>query len=107
MPKKNIVIDQGTTFSNTFILLDDSGEELIVSGYQARAQLRKHYLSNTAIDFTCALSNGSVILSLSSSVTSNLVSGRWVYDIELIDSANVVSRAYEGIVSVTPEVTKS
>lgn len=106
MPKKNIVIDQGTTFSNTFILLDSNNEPLVVSGYSARAQLRKHYLSNTSVSFGCVLSNGEVVLSLTDIQTSNLVSGRWVYDIELVDGSNTVSRVYEGIVSITPEVTK-
>jgi hypothetical protein len=33
--------------------------------------------------------------------------GRYVYDIEAVSGANVITRVIEGIVTVTPEVTKA
>ena len=51
-------------------------------------------------------STGTLILSLNNSVTSALSAGRYVYDVELTDSASKKSRILEGVVTVTPEVTK-
>ena len=45
-------------------------------------------------------------LTLNANQTSNIVSGRYVYDIELTDASNSVSRIVEGIVTVTPQVTR-
>lgn len=103
----NLLIDQGSTFSTTFELVDDFDEPLDISGYTARGQLRKHYSSNTKTDFTCILNTGELNISLNSTQTATLVPQRYVYDIELVDTvANSVSRVVEGFVTVTPEVTK-
>ena len=106
--KANIVIDQGTTFSTTIILADENGDNIDLTGYTGRSQMRKHYTSSNSQSFTVALSNtaGVVSLSLSATQTANLIPGRYVYDVEVISAANVVSRIVEGIVTVTPEVTR-
>lgn len=103
----NLIIDQGSTFSTSFELVDDFDEPLIVSDYTARGQLRKHYLSNSSTTFTCTLYTGELVISLNSSQTANIVPDRYVYDIELVDTvANSVTRIVEGFITVTPEVTK-
>ena len=103
----NLIVDQGSTFSTTFELVDDFDEPLNVGDYTARAQLRKHYSSNSATNFTCTLTEGELNISLSSYQTANLAPQRYVYDVELFDTvANSVTRVVEGFVTVTPEVTK-
>jgi hypothetical protein len=106
--KANIIIDQGTTFSTSVYLTDDNGDAIDLTGYTGRSQMRKHYTSSNSQSFTVSLNSslGIVTLSLSSSQTANLVAGRYVYDVEIINSSNVVSRIVEGIVTVTPEVTR-
>lgn len=104
--KANLVLDQGTTFSSTIELLDENDEALDVTSYTARGQMRKHYSSTNAVSFSTALSNGSLIISLTAVQTANIVAGRYVYDLELINPSNVVTRILEGIVTVTPEVTR-
>ena len=106
--KANIIIDQGTTFSTDIYLTDDNGDAIDLTGYTGASKMRKHYTSSNAQSFTVALnsSNGFVTLSLSSTQTSNLTPGRYVYDVEVESSSNVVSRIVEGIVTVTPEVTR-
>lgn len=104
--KANITIDQGATFSSGIDLLDDNDEPVDVTGYVARGQIRKHYSSSNAVNFTTTLSNGSLVISLTAIQTANITSGRYVYDLELVDAANTVMRILEGIVTVTPEVTR-
>jgi hypothetical protein len=101
-----IVVDQGTTFSSEIELTDQDGDPLDVTNMAARGQIRKHYTSSTATDFACSLANGMLIISLTSGQTANLIAGRYVYDIELVDGANNVHRLFEGVVTVTPEVTR-
>jgi len=106
--KANITVDQGTTFSTNISLTDDNGEPIDLTGYTGRSQMRKHYTSSNSQSFTVSLSNtsGVVSLSLAATQTANLIPGRYVYDVEVISAANVVSRIVEGIVTVTPEVTR-
>jgi hypothetical protein len=87
-------------------LTDDAGNALDLDGYSAESQIRRWYTSNTAIDFDVTLSEGVIQLSLSSNATSNLVYGRYVYDVKVTDPANTVTRVVEGIVTVTPGVSR-
>lgn len=105
--KVNLKIDQGTTFSATVELLDDFDDPLVVTDLTARGQLRKHYSSNTATDFTCALELGQLTISLDTEQTRLLEPQRYVYDVKITDNvANTVIRVIEGFALVTPQVTK-
>lgn len=106
--KANIVIDQGTDFSTEIDVLDENGDIVDLTGYSGAAQMRKHYTSATATAFNVAIdeSGGSVTLSMNAATTGTITAGRYVYDCELTNSSNVVSRLVEGIVTVTPQVTR-
>ena len=106
--KANITVDQGTTFSTTINLTDENGDPIDLTDYTGRSQMRKHYTSSNSVSFTVSLggTSGVVSLGLTSSQTANLTPGRYVYDVEVVSSANVVSRIVEGIVTITPEVTR-
>jgi hypothetical protein len=104
--KANLIVDQGSTFSATINLDDSNGDDLVVTGYTSRSQMRKHYTSSNSVTITTALEDGLLTLSLTDSQTANIVAGRYVYDVELIDSSNNVTRIIEGIITVTPEVTR-
>lgn len=109
--KANIIIDQGTDFTTTITVTDDDGAVVDLTGYSANGHIRKHYTSTTAIVFDCALgiprTDGQVTISLGRAVTSTMEAGRYVYDVELTSAANTRSRLVEGVVTVTPEVTRS
>jgi len=106
--KLNLVVDQGSSFSTTLNLTDDDGGVINLTGYTAAGQLRKHYTSSNSVSFTITLggANGTVTLAMSSNTTANIAAGRYVYDVELTDDAGLVSRLFEGIVTVTPQVTR-
>lgn len=106
--KANIILDQGTTFSTTIFITDDNGDPVDLSGYTGRSQIRKHYTSSNSVSFSVSLTEatGVVSLGLTANQTSLLTAGRYVYDVEVVSNANVVSRIIEGIVTVTPEVTR-
>lgn len=104
---QNITIDQGTTFSLTITLTNDDGTAKDLSSYTASAQMRKSYYTSTYTAFTTAKVDlsGELTISLTATQTSAIKAGRYVYDIEIVSSAETL-RILEGIVTVTPEVTK-
>lgn len=106
----NLAIDQGTTFSVTISVTDDTGSARDLSGYTGRAQLKRSYYTNTNTAFTVTINNpgeGEIDMSLTATQTSALKAGRYVYDLELVNSSsNAVERVVEGIVTIYPEVTK-
>jgi hypothetical protein len=105
--KANLVIDQGTDFLTTITLTDDDGDPIDLSNYSGAGQIRKYYTSSNAVNFSVTADEfGVVSLSLSSAVTNTIPYGRYVYDVELTDQANQVSRIMEGLVTVTPGVTR-
>jgi hypothetical protein len=108
--KANITIDQGSTFNTQVDLTDENGDPINLAAYTANAQIRKWYSAvNPAAVFTTNTgpntAAGIVTLSLTASQTANLDSGRYVYDVNLTDASNTVTRVLEGIVTVTPRVT--
>ena len=106
--KVNLVVDQGATFETVLTLTQDNGDLIDLTGYTGSAQLKKHYTSSNGTSFSVALggANGTVTLGMSANATANVVSGRYVYDVELTDSGGVITRLIEGIVTVTPQVTR-
>jgi len=121
---QNIVIDQGTTFELPISISDASGNPINLTEYIARAEMRRSYNSNVAINFTAIITDaleGEITLSLTPSQTSVIKSGRYVYDVEISDVTgyigsngyqgsqginNRVIRVLEGIATVTPEVSR-
>ena len=105
--QQNIVIDQGTTFSTTVTAKDSTGSAKDLTGYTTTAQIRKSYYSSSSTDFTTAQVDGTgvITLSLTATQTGNLKAGRYVYDIETASASETI-RVVEGIVTVTPQVTK-
>lgn len=106
--KANIVIDQGADFATTINLTDEDGDIIDLTDFTGAAQMRKHYTSVTAYEFTVNISeaSGEVTLSMTANTTDNIPAGRYVYDCELTDDNGVKSRIVEGIVTVTPGVTR-
>lgn len=103
--KANLSIDQGSTFSCDVAISDENGDPLDMTGYTAAGQIRKSYASSNAVSFAIVLTNGNMNLSLTANQTSNVVAGRYVYDVELT-KAGEVSRVIEGLVTIRPEVTR-
>lgn len=106
--KAHLQIDQGASYSTSIDVTDDNGDPVDLTGYTGAAQMRKHYTSTNAHSFDVSVSTGSgvVTLSMNAAVTGNISPGRYVYDCELTDSAGTVSRLVEGIVTITPQVTR-
>lgn len=108
--KANIILEQGASFETTVTIQDSSDVALNLTGYTAASQLRKSYASANSTNFTVTITNansGILTLSMPASTTQTLSAGRYVYDLEIYASSNTnVTRVVEGIVTVTPGVTR-
>ena len=104
-----LVIDQGTTFSMDLNVTNDDGTAKDLANYSVAAQIRKSYGATTKVDFTTAKvdASGKITLSLTAAQTSALKAGRFVYDCEITATSPAETlRIIEGIITVTPEVTR-
>ena len=106
--KANLIIDQGADFQTTINVTDDDDNVIDLTGYSGTAQMRKHYTSVTFYSFTVTVYplSGEVTLGLSANTTNSITPGRYVYDCELLDGNGKTSRLIEGIVTLTPQVTR-
>ena len=104
----NLYLEQGTTFATTITIDDVYGELYDLSDYDAFGQIRKSYYSaNTAAVFTASINveHGTITLELDAETTANIAPGRYVYD-AVIKNTNTTTRILEGIVDVSPMVTR-
>lgn len=105
--KFNFTVDQGSTFLKPFNIKDANNDPVDLSGHTANSQMRKTYTSSTSYQFTANVqSNGVIYLSMSANTTGSIPAGRYVYDIETTSNTGIITRVLEGIVTVSPEVTK-
>lgn len=106
--KSNLVVDQGSTFTASIDLRNDVGGAYDLTGYSVFSQIRKSYYATTKVDFTCSHNGagGQIALSLTSTQTEAMTPGRYLYDVEIVSSSGEVSRVVEGIVTVTPGITR-
>jgi hypothetical protein len=106
----NINIDQGSTFTSVVTVEDSQGLVFNLTGYTVRGQIRKSYSSLTSVSFTASVLSaveGTIQLSLTANQTAAMKAGRYLYDIEIIQtSSGAVTRVVEGQVEISPRVTR-
>lgn len=106
-----LIMDQGTTFRNVINLTDDiSNVPINIYGYTVSSQMRRSYYSvNATANITCTISNssnGEITMSMTAANTALIKSGRYLFDLETVDTTGTVNRVLEGIITVTPQITR-
>jgi len=104
-------VEQNATFKTQLQLKDDTGVGLNLVSYVVSSQVRRSYSSmNVATNIVCTMidaPNGVVQLSISYANTANIKAGRYVYDVvALNNSTSEELRLIEGIMTITPAVTR-
>lgn len=107
----NLIINAGADFNQTFTLEGSlSNSAINLTDYTIESKIRKWSGSSTATTFTVSkiapYSSGKVELSLTSTQTSNLKPGRYVYDVLITNNYGIKTRVIEGMVLVTEGVTR-
>ena len=106
-----LFIDQGAAFNNLITLTDDvTNTSLNIVGYSARSQIRRSYYStNATANIVCTITdgiNGQITMSMTSANTANLNPNRYLFDVYTTTPGGVASRVIEGIITVTPSVSR-
>ncbi len=105
----NLYVDQGSDFSAIITLKNQDGTIINLTNYTVQSQFRKSYQSSSYTSFTTSLYDaaaGKIRLQLPASTSSGIAAGRYLYDIEITSNAGEKKRALEGIVLITPEITR-
>lgn len=109
---------QRSTLDKTFDVIDSrTNSQFDFTGWSARMHIREKHTSPLAI-LELITETGGIVLISSTGIsrirlmahpakTAFLPSGKFVYDIELIDPAGNAGRVQEGIVKISPQVTQS
>jgi hypothetical protein len=107
--KANLILDQGSDFLAVIDLTDTSDNVYDLTGYTVTSQMRKNYASASATDFGTGHNGngGQITLTLPSADTSDIEPGRYMYDVEITSSGGSKTRVVEGIITVTPGITRT
>lgn len=122
--KHNLTMWQGSTFGLSITVKYANNTVQNLTSYGARMQIRPSYNSGTVTEslsssngeITIDGPTGNVVLELAATRTANISvdmtngnppKSKYVYDLELIDTANNVSKLIYGDVIVYGEVTRS
>lgn len=104
----NLELYKGDYVELFVVVKDDADVPINLTGYTARASLKLTYSDGSPVHFVCTIptpANGTVKIYLSSTTSSTLVPGSYIWDFEIIN-AESDSRTYlAGDVVVNAEVT--
>tara|TARA_R100000231_G_scaffold135716_1_gene110384 strand:- start:475 stop:810 length:336 start_codon:yes stop_codon:yes gene_type:complete len=106
-PTVNIVIAQGTTFSEVFTSTESDGATSNLVGFTGASQIKKHETAKKSESFSVSINGGTgeVSIGMTSGATSRLSPGRYLYDIILTSPAGSISRLVGGQALVTAGIT--
>ena len=106
----NLQIEAGVDFQHGFSLGDsDTGTFLNLNNYTVTSQMRKWSGSSSAVSFASTVTdadNGQIQISLGSTQTVDIKSGRYVYDVLLEDAGGFKYKVVEGMILVRVGVTR-
>lgn len=103
----NLDIDQGTDYSRTFAVLDNTNNIVPLTGCSLYSQIKRNRTSVESFSFNINIINESkalVSLFLPYTVTDSL-NGTYKYDIFLIDPFQKHFKLESGLINVTPKIT--
>lgn len=100
---RNLVINTSADFSETLELTQTGGLPVSLVGFGASCYMRKTPESSSYVGFGVSFidrPNGKIVISMDSTVTSTLKSGRYVYDLLLIRPNTTKVIGVEGTILV-------
>lgn len=111
----DIIVDQGATLLRSAGLKNAAKRVITISGYTARMQIRQKIDSTTVLMLLTTENGGveinptagTVLIIASPAQTASLSAGKYVYDLELIETATgAVTKILQGNLTVRAEVTR-
>jgi hypothetical protein len=109
--RHDFIIDQGTDFSFKLTLKQSNGQPVDLTDFTAAAHM-KLYATDVEpaaafdIVFDDDRESGIFYMNMAKEVTGALAPGDYRYDLEYTSPSNITKRIIEGVVKVTPEITR-
>lgn len=91
----NIFVDQGSDYTLTLTVKDDNGNATDITNYTVEAYFQKWTGSNQVYKFTPTIidaANGKLQIALKGSVSDDIPSGRYSYDVVIHNVSNDITR---------------
>lgn len=115
-----LLIEQGANLSIAMVIKDGTGIAIDITGYTFRGEIRATYSDPTVIsNFTFVITDGpsgKVTMSLTAVQTAAIAADPAInykkmetylaYDVEMVDLNSFVTRLIQGVVDLSPEVTR-
>ncbi len=103
---ENFTIQQGETFSKDFILTNPDKSLVGISSFTSTGFLAKYAGDSTTYAFTVGIttSTSTIRISLASTITATLDSGRYYYNVFTVNGSSVKQKQREGNVIVNASV---
>jgi hypothetical protein len=108
VPAVNLTIEKGTTFEATFNVNNADGSVFSLANYTATAKIRKHPTAPNPKLFSTSITvaTGEIKISMGSTVTADLTSGRNYYDVIITQvGTNKIQKVFEGTAIVNDTVS--
>jgi hypothetical protein len=105
----NFTIDAGGTLVREFIYKDDNGDTIDISGYSARAQVRKSTFRELVFSSVPTIDPDTFVITMTwtPQQTSLLVDSNYVYGLVIFDEDyNDVVVLTRGVLTVNQEIVK-
>lgn len=102
VPAVNIVIEQGTDFTEVFNVKNKDASVVDLTGNTGVAKIRKfpESIDYTSFNVGIVSATGQITVSLANTISSDLKSGRYYYDIVTISSSGIRTKRFDGMVLV-------
>jgi len=103
---ENFTIQQGETFTKDFILTNPDKSLVGISSFTSTGFLAKYAGDSTTYAFTVGIttSTSTIRISLASTITATLDSGRYYYNVFTVNGSSVKQKQREGNVLVNASV---
>ncbi len=102
----DLFVDQGSDHTSTLIAKDSTSTVINLTGYTVETYFQKWAGSSKVHKFTSTVTSantGAIQIKLLGSVSDDIASGRYTYDVVVRDSANDISvRVQEGTLVMRP-----
>lgn len=108
VPEVNLTIQKGTDFEATFNVSNSDGSVFSLLNYVATSKIRKYPTSPDSQSFSTAITvaTGEIRISMASTVTSELDSGRNYYDVIITNSGTgKIQKVFQGTALVSDTVS--
>jgi uncharacterized protein (UPF0333 family) len=107
----NLIINAGSDFSQSFTLEgNDSNSTFDLTNYTVSSQMRKWAGSSSYTEFATEIvqppAEGQILLVLTAAQTTQIKSGRYIYDVVITDNYGIKNRVIEGNVLVREGATQ-